>query len=338
MNILSLIVSLAALFSSFNPFNGHLLGVAQTASSDTLNTLRANVNSLATLATGFSTTTANTWTTTQTFTLAPVFTPLSGLLQGNGASAATAITGTAGQIPYYSGANAASATSTLFLTTSSLIGVGTTTPNWLLELAGVRPSLTISDTGGAANKKHWLLSSMAGNLYIGTSTDLYATSTPAVTVTNQGLVGIATSSPSRQFSVNGFIYSGTGFMYPDGTTAITASGSGTAVSALASTTNSGTDPVVSFSVVAGDVVEWWSFAHAASGCSATALSIKANIKQSTMESTTTYTTAVAQASGNVCGGTAIGFFTATTTETVRVQSVGSGVQPDVETVMAHKIH
>lgn len=55
-------------------------------------------------------------------------TTLTGLLQGNGTSAVTGITGTAGQFPYYNGMNTLIATSTLFLGTHGDIGIGTSTP------------------------------------------------------------------------------------------------------------------------------------------------------------------------------------------------------------------
>ena len=53
---------------------------------------------------------------------------LTGLLQGYGTGAFTAITGTAGQFPYYNGSNTLLATSTLFVSTVSNGGIGTTTP------------------------------------------------------------------------------------------------------------------------------------------------------------------------------------------------------------------
>src|SRR6185503_19939817 len=86
---------------------------------------------------------------------------------------------------------------TSFINNSSNFGFGTSTPNWNLQVAGTRPSLAISDTGaGGTNLKHWLFSSMGGNLYIGTSTDLFATTTvSAITLLTGGNVGIATSSP-----------------------------------------------------------------------------------------------------------------------------------------------
>jgi hypothetical protein len=92
---------------------------------------------------------------------------------------------------------------------SGNVGIGTTTPNWLLQVSGTRPSLALSDYSAAANLKHWLFSSMGGNLYIGTSTDAYATSTPAaLTILNNGNVGISTTSPSQQFSISGLAYIG----------------------------------------------------------------------------------------------------------------------------------
>ncbi|HJN62921.1 MAG TPA: hypothetical protein QGH03_01675, partial [Candidatus Paceibacterota bacterium] len=115
----------------------------------------------------------------------------------------SSVTGTQGQVTYFSGTNTAVGTSTIFIDTAGNVGIGTTTPNWNLQVAGTRPSLALSDTNAAADKKHWLLSSMGGNLYVGTSTDAYGTSTPpALTITNAGLVGIGTTSPPRGFSTN----------------------------------------------------------------------------------------------------------------------------------------
>lgn len=100
--------------------------------------------------------------------------------------------------------NAGSFGARLTINFNGNIGIGTTTPAWPLQVAGTRPSLAISDNGAATNFKHWLLTSEGGNLYIGTTTDLYATSTvPAVTINKNGYVGISTSTPWRTFSVNG---------------------------------------------------------------------------------------------------------------------------------------
>lgn len=59
---------------------------------------------------------------------------LTGLLLGNGTSAITGITGTAGQYPFYSATNVVTATSTVFLATTGNVGIGTTTPGAKLTL------------------------------------------------------------------------------------------------------------------------------------------------------------------------------------------------------------
>lgn len=90
------------------------------------------------------------------------------------------------------------------LTVSGNTGLGTTTPNWQLEVAGTRPSFALTDNSATSNLKHWLFSSMGGNLYVGTSTDLYATSSPSVlSLLNGGNVGIGTSTPGSLFSIGG---------------------------------------------------------------------------------------------------------------------------------------
>jgi hypothetical protein len=116
---------------------------------------------------------------------------------------ATVNSGTTGQNAYYSADGATlSGTSTIFTSTASKVGIGTTTPNWLLQLAGARPSLAISDTGAGTNLKHWLLTSMGGSLFIGTSTDAYATSTPSiVSITNSGNTGFATTTPNALVTI-----------------------------------------------------------------------------------------------------------------------------------------
>ncbi|MBU3901415.1 hypothetical protein KKF25_02115, partial [Patescibacteria group bacterium] len=79
--------------------------------------------------------------------------------------------------------------------------------NWLLQVSGTRPSLALSDSSAGANLKHWLFSSMGGNMYVGTSTDSYATSSPsALTILNNGNVGVGTSSPFKKLSVSGALY------------------------------------------------------------------------------------------------------------------------------------
>jgi len=88
---------------------------------------------------------------------------------------------------------------------SGNIGLGTTTPFAMLNIATTTgKNLVLSDLGAGANLKHWLFSSLGGSLFIGTTTDTYATSTPpAFTITNAGNVGIGTTSPAFALSVVG---------------------------------------------------------------------------------------------------------------------------------------
>jgi hypothetical protein len=82
------------------------------------------------------------------------------------------------------------------------VGIGTTTPNWNLQVAGTRPSIALTDSVAGTDLKHWLLSSMGGNFYLGTSSDAFATATPAAfSVLNNGNVGVASSTPWGVFTV-----------------------------------------------------------------------------------------------------------------------------------------
>jgi hypothetical protein len=85
------------------------------------------------------------------------------------------------------------------------VGIGTTSPFSTLQIATTTgKNLVLSDSGAGANLKHWLFSSMGGNLYVGTTTDTYATSTPsALTITNAGNVGIGTTNPGGKLEVAG---------------------------------------------------------------------------------------------------------------------------------------
>ncbi|MDD5033005.1 MAG: FG-GAP-like repeat-containing protein, partial [Candidatus Pacebacteria bacterium] len=116
----------------------------------------------------------------------------------------------AGQIPYYSSISSSlTPTSTLTIHTNSYIGIGTTTPNWKLQISSTRPLLTLSDTSGTANAKHWFMSSQNGNFFIGTSTDALSATTTYFTIANGGNIGIGTTTPLEKLTVNGNIISAT---------------------------------------------------------------------------------------------------------------------------------
>jgi hypothetical protein len=114
-----------------------------------------------------------------------------------------------GNIIFGTGLTATSSSTSIPTTLTGNIGIGTSTPNWLLDVAGTHPSIDLSDASAGTNLKHWLFTSEGGNLYIGTSTDAYATSTTAEltfmggTGANAGNIGIGSSSPAAQLSVVG---------------------------------------------------------------------------------------------------------------------------------------
>ncbi|MDP3795173.1 MAG: hypothetical protein Q8R13_04590, partial [bacterium] len=100
------------------------------------------------------------------------------------------------------------------------LGIGTTSPFSLLNIAGATPKLTLSDTGAGTNLKHWFLESSAGSLRIGTTSDALVTdaSYRTINITTTGQVGIGRIPSIDTFSapfttktaldVNGIIASG----------------------------------------------------------------------------------------------------------------------------------
>ncbi|MDD5589920.1 MAG: hypothetical protein PHQ47_01965, partial [Candidatus Portnoybacteria bacterium] len=92
----------------------------------------------------------------------------------------------------------------LRITNAGNVGIGTTSPRSLLQIAGDKPQLTLSDTSASLDSKHWFLSSMGGNFYIGTSSDsLNATSTH-LTINNLGNLGIGTTNPKAKIQVGNY--------------------------------------------------------------------------------------------------------------------------------------
>ncbi|MCX6786462.1 MAG: hypothetical protein NTU85_01405, partial [Candidatus Kaiserbacteria bacterium] len=153
---------------------------------------------------------------------------LTGLLQGNGTSAITGITGTAGQFPYYNGASTLLATSTIFLATSGNVGIGTTTPDYKLSVVnssdiyskvGLDPltqyfgKVQFGTAGSyigydyTGNERMVLNSRYANSHY-----EFQIAGSEKVRIDNSGNVGIGTTSPSALLAVQGNSYvSGTGF-------------------------------------------------------------------------------------------------------------------------------
>jgi endosialidase-like protein len=95
-------------------------------------------------------------------------TSLTGLLQGNGTGAITAVTGTAGQFPYFNGTNTLLATSTLFVSTAGNVGIGTASPSGSVHASRSDGSYqyVLERTGTNARKYGLAIQSAAGSLTI----------------------------------------------------------------------------------------------------------------------------------------------------------------------------
>ncbi|MDO8183849.1 MAG: tail fiber domain-containing protein [bacterium] len=90
------------------------------------------------------------------------------------------------------------------------IGIGTTTPQWLLNpFSATAPQLSLSAGAGIAQ---WAFRNAGGNLYFATTTTAgTATSSPsALTILNSGgYVGVGTAAPTQKLTVTGTSVSGT---------------------------------------------------------------------------------------------------------------------------------
>src|SRR3989338_6309495 len=163
---------------------------------------------------------------------------LTGLLQGNGTSAITGITGTAGQFPYYNGTNTLLATSTLFVSTASNVGIGTATPGDLsskLQILGANsadPStLLVTNSNWAAGRVGSAVAigqgAGTGNTYSSIQALITGGTVAGNLVFNPvgGNVGVGTTSPFATLSVQGAtgpakafaVYGGTGASGGQGT-------------------------------------------------------------------------------------------------------------------------
>jgi len=99
--------------------------------------------------------------------------------------------------------SAASISERMRITTDGNVGIGTTTPAGLLNLASTLPYLYLTDTNASANNKHWFMENNAGVLSFGTTTDrLVVSDTRAVSILNNGNVGIWTMSPGNKLALS----------------------------------------------------------------------------------------------------------------------------------------
>ena len=149
---------------------------------------------------------------------------LTGILIGNGASDFTAdavplnVSNGGIGVTTFGGVNtvlfttaadtlAADATNFVYNTALDVLGIGTSTPRWPVQIASsTRPQLALSD--GSLTSDHWTLRNINGTLYVATSSpSTFATSTSAAVQVQAGntALGIATTSPWRTLSVVGTV-------------------------------------------------------------------------------------------------------------------------------------
>jgi len=128
---------------------------------------------------------------------------INGTCVGGGLSALTGTPLTKGYFLVGNDAGSSQATSTLFISSTGSLGIGTTTPNSVLNIAGVTPKLTITDTSAGTNLKHWFMQSTGGQFRIATTSDALAdASVPAFTIDSNGYIGVGTSTPASGSKFN----------------------------------------------------------------------------------------------------------------------------------------
>jgi hypothetical protein len=89
------------------------------------------------------------------------------------------------------------------------LGVGTSSPLWTITgTNSSAPQLALTDTTLTSNA--WTFRSISNSLYIATSTGAATSTQPAITITPNGFVGIGTTSPTQQLSVQGLLQVGAG--------------------------------------------------------------------------------------------------------------------------------
>jgi hypothetical protein len=149
------------------------LSVAGVGAFDSLN---VNSSATSTFVGGIQAKALNIISTTASSTFANGISLSSGCYAINGTCIGAGTvdgSGSANKLAFWSGASTISYNNNLsWLNSSSRFGIGTSTPNWDLQVASSSgATIAITDTSAPTDSKHWTLSSLGGNFYLSTSSD-----------------------------------------------------------------------------------------------------------------------------------------------------------------------
>jgi hypothetical protein len=144
------------------------LSVAGVGAFDSLN---VNSSATSTFFGGIQTNALNVTSSTASSTFANGISLSGGCYAINGTCIGSGTvdgSGSANKLAFWTGASTLSYNNNLsWLNSSSKFGIGTSTPNWDLQIASSSgATIAITDTSATANTKHWTLSSLGGNFYL----------------------------------------------------------------------------------------------------------------------------------------------------------------------------
>ena len=92
---------------------------------------------------------------------------------------------------------------------SIFVGIGTTTPAWILQVASTSPMITLTDTNAGTDDKHGSFSYIDGIFRISTSSDALTSSTTALSINPKRAPSLSIGSTTQTVSaVNGLITQG----------------------------------------------------------------------------------------------------------------------------------